>query len=246
MEEQFHTIEFRTRHKDLLTEKYVINEIKQCADSIRSFYILEIDVTGMNLSYLPDLSNFINLKNLYCAYNRLTELPPLNENLEILSCSHNFLKCLPPLNKKLKKLICYNNHIKIIPPFHSNLKTLYCSHNLLTCLPDLKKVERLVCDGNNMLCLPSITSNIHELYCDEISNYNVFNNFNFIINCEIIKTLLNFRFTYYCLKLKNKFKKWLWEKVREPKIMKKFHPDHLNELKENDDLEVFIEKWIEN
>jgi hypothetical protein len=38
----------------------------------------------------------------------------------------------------------------------------------------------------------------------------------------------------------------LWEKVREPKIMKKYHPDHLNSLQENEDLETFIEKWIEN
>jgi hypothetical protein len=58
------------------------------------------------------------------------------------------------------------------------------------------------------------------------------------------KVLYNFRFTYFCLKFKNKFKRWLWEKVREPKIMKKFHPDHLNSLQENEDLEVFLEEWI--
>jgi hypothetical protein len=61
---------------------------------------------------------------------------------------------------------------------------------------------------------------------------------------QIINKLYNFRYTYYCLKFKKHFKRWLWERVREPKIMKQFHPDNLNALNESDDLEEFIEDWI--
>jgi phosphoenolpyruvate synthase/pyruvate phosphate dikinase len=59
-----------------------------------------------------------------------------------------------------------------------------------------------------------------------------------------INILRNFRYTYYALKFKKHFKRWLWEKVREPKIMAKFHPSHLNHLLDTDDLEVFLDDWI--
>ena len=96
-----------------------------------------------------------------------------------------------------------------------------CHHNQLTELPPL----------NNTLT--------HYLYCD----YNIYNKkYN---NCfNIIKILRNVRNTYYLLKFKKHFKRWLWEKVREPKIMAKFHPSHLNHLLDTDDLEVFLEDWI--
>jgi hypothetical protein len=63
---------------------------------------------------------------------------------------------------------------------------------------------------------------------------------------HLLNKLYHFRYTYYCLKLKKHFKRWLWERIREPKIMKRFHPDHLNALNETDDLENFIEDWINN
>ena len=136
----------------------------------------EIDVSGKGLTYLPDLSRFKQLTHLFCSYNELTELPPLNDTLKQLDCFHNQLTWLPPLNNKLQFLDCSDNNIKNI---------------------------------NN-----------------------------------IIEILRNFRYTYYCLKFKKHFKRWLWEKVREPKIMAKFHPSHLNALEETDDLEVFLDDWI--
>jgi Leucine-rich repeat (LRR) protein len=244
-----------------------------------------IDVSGRGLIYLPDLSNFINLKKLYCAYNNLTKLPPLNENLEILSCSHNFLKCLPPLNQKLKTLDCsfnnlyelpfLNESLKILncsynclcdlPSLNNNLKQLYCqynkinelpelninlrqlncAHNKLTKLPNLNiKLEELTCIENNIKWLPPINNYLYYIYFDiEIYNYNIYNN-NPYSQCFVIKILKKFRYTYYAVKFKQQFKRWLWEKVREPKIMKKFHPDYLNELKETDDLEVFLNEWV--
>jgi hypothetical protein len=50
---------------------------------------------------------------------------------------------------------------------------------------------------------------------------------------------------YHCLKLKKPLRKWLWELVREPNIIKKYHPSYLIEnLNEKDDLDEFLEKWI--
>ena len=176
--------------------------------------IIQLDCSGNRLSELPPLNN--NLKFLYCASNQLTELPHLNKTLEILDCSSNQLTELPPLNDKLEGLYCFQNRLTELPPLNNNLTVLYCFDNQLTWLPPLNnKLHSLDCSDNN------------------IKNIN-----------NIIEILRNFRYTYYCLKFKKHFKRWLWEKVREPKIMAKFHPSHLNALEETDDLEVFLDDWI--
>jgi hypothetical protein len=45
----------------------------------------------------------------------------------------------------------------------------------------------------------------------------------------IIDILNDFRYIYYCLKFKNKLKKWLL-KSSEKQIIKKYHPSKINEL----------------
>ena len=44
--------------------------------------IQEIDVDSKEITYLPDLTRFKNLQTLICSNNQLTELPPLNKNLQ--------------------------------------------------------------------------------------------------------------------------------------------------------------------
>ena len=183
--------------------------------------ITEIDVSRRGLTYLPDLSRFKQLTQLDCSHNKLTWLPPLNNNLEYLTCSNNKLTVLPHLNNNLQKLYCSRNQLTELPSLNDNLRYLDCNYNPLTWLPPL----------NNKL---------QNLYCH---NTNIFNKNTYLYDNKI-KTLRNFRYTYYLLKFKKHFKRWLWEKVREPKIMAKFHPSHLDELEETDDLEVFLEDWI--
>jgi Leucine-rich repeat (LRR) protein len=176
----------------------------------------EINVSNLNLTFLPDLSRFDKLKILVCSNNNLTLLPPLNNSLEYLDCSFN----------KLTKL----------PQFNSTLKRLDCNNNLLTDLQYLNNITVLNCVNNPMPRLPALNTKLTYINCDLLCCFTLYSN--------KINILMNLRFTFYCLKLKNKFKKWLWEKVREPKVMAKFHPNHLNELKDIDDLDVFLEDWI--
>ena len=130
--------------------------------------------------------------------------------------SNKGLTYLPDLSrfKQLTKLDCSFNQLTELPPLNNNLTHLSCSGNQLTELPHLN---------------------------DNLTILNCFYNYN---NTNIIKILRNFRYTYYLLKYKKHFKRWLWEKVREPKVMAKFHPDHLTNLEDTDDLEVFLEDWI--
>ena len=182
----------------------------------------DIDLTNRGLKYLPDLTRFKQLIRLYCFNNYLTELPPLNNTLKVLVCSLNQLTELPPLNNDLTFLDCSYNQLTKLPSLNNKLEQIYCYRNQLTELPVL----------NNKLVI---------LFC---SDNNIFNKNNNNNNKNIIQTLRNFRYTYYLLKFKKHFKRWLWEKVREPKIMAKFHPSHLDELLETDDLEVFLDDWI--
>jgi hypothetical protein len=46
---------------------------------------------------------------------------------------------------------------------------------------------------------------------------------------------INFKFLFYILKFKNKFRKLLWEKIREPKIKLKYSPSVLAQLLEHND-----------
>ena len=220
-----------------------------------------IDVSGKGLTYLPDLSRFKQLSKLYCSdnqltglpplnnnlkclvcdYNQLTELPPLNNNLTHLFCACNYLTSLPPLNNNLQELNCYHNQLSWLPPLNNNLKYLICNYNQLTELPHLNdNLRYLDCNYNPLTWLPPLNNKLQNLYC---RNTNIFNE-NIYKGNKILKTLRKFRYTYYLLKFKKHFKRWLWEKVREPKIMAKFHPSHLDGLEETDDLEVFLEDWI--
>jgi len=182
-----------------------------------------INVSRKNLTYLPDLTRFKKLKELLCSNNKLKSLPPLPNSLVVLSCRNNPLTELPQFNDNLKVLVCSKNNLTWLPHLNNNLEYLDCSENQLTELPPLNnKLEVLKCYDNKIF---------HKKH---------------IFNKNIIQTLRNFRYTYYLLKFKKHFKRWLWEKVREPKVMVKFHPNHLNELKDTDDLEVFLENWIKH
>jgi Leucine-rich repeat (LRR) protein len=201
-----------------------------------------IDVINKGLTYLPDLSRFEQLIYLYCSENQLTELPPLNNTLKVLVCSLNQLTELPPLNNDLRFLDCSYNQLIKLPPLNNNLLQIYCCRNELTEFPPLNNnLKVLDCSVNPLTELPVLNNKLVRLNCSNIKIYNIEFDRN---NTNIINTLRNFRYTYYLLKFKTHFKRWLWEKVREPKIMAKFHPSYLDELLETDDLEVFLDDWI--
>ena len=177
----------------------------------------EINVSFDNLTYLPDLSRFTNLKELYCGYNQLTSLPNLPANLQELYCSKNQLTLLPNL-----------------PP---NLQTLICSYNQLTLLPNLPpKLQTLGCDNNQLTLLPDLPTTIKYLYYNNNPIYDLLNSDDISVIRNKLKILNKFRDLYYCIKYKSKFRKWLWD-LREKKIQENFHPDKLREMLEGKDID---------
>ena len=53
--------------------------------------ITKLYLSNKGLNELPDLSEYVNLKYLYCHNNQLTSLPELPKSLEILYCHNNNL-----------------------------------------------------------------------------------------------------------------------------------------------------------
>ena len=227
--------------------------------------ILKLHISGKNIKSLPDLTKFKNLEILYCHNNQLTSLPTLPQNLKELNCHNNQLTSLPTLPQNLEKLVCSYNQLISLPTLPQNLENLVCFHNQLTSLPTLpQNLENLYCSNNQLTSLPTLPQNLKELYCyhnqltslrtlpEKIVDFyysgnpicNILDNNSSLIKIkQNIKILNNFRYLYYSLQFKKQLIKWLW-KSKEKEIMEKYHPKYLLEnLKEDTDLDEFLNNW---
>ena len=151
------------------------------------------------------------LVELFLAYQNLTHLPDLSpyHSLKILNCFHNQLTCLPPLPDSLISLNCSKNQLKELPVLPCQLERLYCHDNQLTFLPDLP-------------------SSLTHIYC--VGNPLIYKENTIICINETNQKIRKFKELYFCLKYKNQFRKWLWEKVREKEAKRRYHPDRIKEV----------------
>jgi len=231
--------------------------------------ITVIDFNGKDVYYLPNIDRFTNLQHLYCDNNYLISLPRLPESLRILSCLHNKLNSLPPLPSNLKQLYCSYNPLTSLPTLPESLQYLYCDNSKIISLPELpSNLLHLYITNNQLTSLPLLPSNLRNLHCSHnklnsmptlpetmesfgflfnpIWQMRLINTNDLIIAKQQIKTLNSFRYLYYSLKYKRQFRNWLWVKVRNPKIMQKYHPNYLiqNLIDENTDLDTVLNNWI--
>ena len=214
--------------------------------------VLNLNVSFYNykcLTSLPDVTKFKNLQFLNCSHNELTSLPDLTgfKNLQILNCYNNKLTSLPSLPQNIKTIQCAYNKLTSLPDLtgFKNLTTLYCENNQLTSLPGLpQNLEALYCSFNELTSFPNLPQNLKTLHCYNNHIYKIVGGNNFFQIKQNIQILNNFRHLYYCLKFKKHLRKLLWEKVREPKIIKMYNPIYLVEnLNEQDDLDIFLHNW---
>ena len=237
-----------------------MSETFNIEEYLYSLYDFEeiIDISNKNLTYLPDLSRFKNLKILSCYHNNLVSLPPLPNSLQILYCSHNQLVSLPPLPNSLQELYCYNNQLSSLYPLPNSLEILFCDDNQLVSLPSLpNSLEILRCYNNQLVTLPPLPNSLKLLYCNnnQLTSLPPLPNSLEILFCKNnptdefinpytysiidtkkhVKILNKFINLYYCIKYKNKFRKWLWD-IREKKVKEEYHPDRLREILEGKDI----------
>jgi Leucine-rich repeat (LRR) protein len=230
--------------------------------------LLHLDCSDNNLTSLPELNE--NLYQLVCSDNNLTSLPRLNKNLLRLNCSNNYLTSLPELNENLWELVCSYNNITSLPDL-KKLNSLFCSYTEITRLPMLNlELELLYCIGSNLSELPILNENLKRFdfsetpICDIIFNITINDEnetyygedgtengtlvYSLSINItkEKIKRINKFRFLYYSLKFKQKFRDWLWKKVREPQILQHYHPSKLLELLKDKNINDISEEKLNN
>jgi Leucine-rich repeat (LRR) protein len=201
--------------------------------------IEELECGNNCLRVLPDLSNYKNLKKLFCNNNQLTKLPNFNDNLEQLDCSNNnlstiniyprnlmYLDCsyneitkLPEFNEKLLKIVCECNKLVKLPRCNENLKLLVCGYNYIDYIPYInEKLKTLYCNDNELYILPKIPKNVRLVaFRNPMCEYD---------NIIIIN---KFKYTYYCLYCKKQLMKILWN-IREKIAMKRYHPNNLIKL----------------
>ena len=213
----------------------------------------DILTLNVNLSYdkcitsLPDLTRFQNLQSLNCYNTQITSLPNLPKSLKILYCVRNKLTSLPDLSgfQNLEILNCENNQLTSLPSLPQNLKRIICSINELTSLPSLpQNLEALHCYNNNLTSLPSLPQNLKIVRCFNNDIYKIVDSISLSQIKQNVQIVNNLRYLYYCLKYKKQLRKWLWEKVREPKIMRIYNPLYLIEnLNEDDDLDTVLNNW---
>ena len=91
--------------------------------------ILTINIEFKDITSLPDLTRFKNLKELNCSNNQLTSLPTLPQNLKELYCSNNQLTSLPTLQQNLKKLFCSINQLTSLPTLPEKIVDFSYSNN---------------------------------------------------------------------------------------------------------------------
>ena len=141
------------------------------------------------------INNWINLKDISKPLDlnslNLTELPTLPVNLKILYCSYNKLTTLPILPNTLIKLYCFNNQLTILPPLPNTLTVLICNNNKIKIINDIPKtIKQLNVDSYTIIL------NINELLEYKTINYFTFNEFynQNIQKCFVNKTyLLNYK-----------------------------------------------------
>ena len=113
--------------------------------------VLEMNLSGMNISDINGIQYFTNLTGLYCHNNNISELAALPPNLESFICSNNNLSALPELPLSLLYLSCGENQLTSLPNLPPNLIELMCYDNVLTALPDMPNSLTYVVASNNQI-----------------------------------------------------------------------------------------------
>lgn len=245
-----------------------LNELS-AEETILDLSIYKIKSLGLNaLTELPNLLKFLKLKKLLCYGNELIELDLsiLPDTLEVLICNDNNIKKITgEFPSKLSRFECKNNKLKYITNLPDSLKFLCCSENKLSYLPKLPKnllhlevnknqlyelpilpdkIQILNCNNNNLSCLPYLPNSLQEIYY--ILNYSMkrypkLDDYKRIVN--------NFKFLYLTLKIKKILRKWIWEKIKQPKIIEFYHPKNLIKLisyNNDDEISDILDKWVIN
>jgi Leucine-rich repeat (LRR) protein len=117
-----------------------------------------------------------------------------------------------------------------------NLKELNCGSNQITQLDNLpQSLRELYCGNNQITKLDNLPPNLQILYCSNNELPKILNINTWDLTQEQKNIIYRFnkcKYRIMCLKYKQHFRKWLWERVRLPRINREYHPDKLRDAAE--------------
>ena len=205
-----------------------MNELPELPDSLSRLII-----TRTSLERLPDR---LPSRLLYFVLERipkLNRLPPLPDGLSLFTCVDTSVREIPPLPEYLYRLYCWNNMLVTLPRIPKNMRYLRCANNPFTLSPWIN----LLHDFSKRD--PMIQNYI--MYNLDISYSNV------QIDVKVIQTMYRFREIYYAVRLRERFRRWLWI-PRERELKRALHPSRLIQFLDNteiDNLETALDKFFQ-
>lgn len=214
-----------------------------------------LDCKKNRLRYLPTCLPF-RLSWVDCGGNELLEIPQsLPVCLVALVCCHNQLTSLPAsiaTAYHLRHIDARNNQLTTLPCFPHLLSYLHVGYNRLTHIGSLLNFAELISidiRGNNITSPPYMRKKV-AMDCANTPLEKVYRSLYGKKSTYIAdgrNVLCRFREIYYTLKFQRKWKHWLWDRVRRPKIEAKYAPSQLQKLLADhateEDIQVIIDAW---
>jgi len=206
-----------------------------------------LNVHRNELTVLPELPE--QLQSLVCGFNQLVKLPELPSALKYLYASNNQLKVLPKLPETLLFMNCEFNQLTQLPVFNEGMVDFDCSDNKLTRITQTPLSLRVLKCGNNQLISIKVSPDV-EVF--DFRNNPVCRVFRHHTRRHLdkrykLQVIDGFNRTYYSGKLRE----FLFTRVVEPFVRRKYHPDRLRErlaemTGDEDDEDAFhraLESW---
>ena len=179
------------------------------------------------------------IEELYCSSNKITSLK-LPSGLKKLSCSENLIESLE-LNECLEYLNCERNKLTRLP-LNNVINYMNISHNKIDTIPVLPESILSLCIRSTNVYVCFDMKKLDYIYFYDTPLYDKVKSILKVdvTNPELVKGTFErikqiegrFKYTYYCVNLKEGLMKWLW-KSREKIAMEKYHPDKLVEILKN-------------
>lgn len=140
-------------------------DVQKMIDDAAANKLTKLNLRGMELTSLPNISHLNSLQTLDADHNKLQTLPAVLPGLQALSVSCNNLQTLPSLPPALRELYVPNNVLRTLPTFPSGMRVLSVSDNRLQTLPTLPSIlQWLDISNNNLQALPPLPSILQVLF----------------------------------------------------------------------------------
>ncbi len=216
--------------------------------------LIELDLSRNGLITIPDLRRLTQLKTIRFSANQLTSMPLMPVSIRHIHADYNDIKDLSSLTHlpNIEVIYISDNEVEAIPPLSSRrIRILEAQNN-----PRLSKMGNVYCDDENDVWGKFDLTNtlIHklakQLNIDKVFDPTIprFNQMEFRITewginqylmigqgtnlfvkatLQMLEHQRRLNYTFYLAKCRRRLRHWLYTRVLEPLMERKYHPQKL-------------------